>query len=240
MIGLLGATFTSAWCVLRIHSVSAPVSVRFSIDAITPDVYSRVHGVPTFVFDSVIKNVSDYIRTDRSGTVVGVSFVITPRNAHQVQDAALYFRDLGVDSIRYTFMFDPSGSGGFDEDARATVLRALDHAQELATEDFRVFAVNRLRDYGAANTDFHICGYQHFVWAVGADAKVYPCCIMKYHPQWVFGDLRVETLSEIVNSPRRAAFAYGLDVQTCKPCWLRDENKFIESMVRVPEHVDFV
>ena len=34
--------------------------------------------------------------------------------------------------------------------------------------------------------------------------------------------------------------AYHLDVTKCKSCWLRDKNKFIESLISEPAHVDFV
>jgi len=103
-----------------------------------------------------------------------------------------------------------------------------------------VFGVNRIHEYSAPNDDFSFCGYQHFVWAIGYDGKVYPCCIMKYHPEFVMGDLREMTLNEMVNSPARMKMGFHLDVHDCKSCWLRDKNKFIESLLQPPMHVDFV
>jgi radical SAM protein with 4Fe4S-binding SPASM domain len=216
--------------------------IRFSMDAVTPEVYTQVHRTPAPVFNTVVKHISDFIRNERKRpTVVGISFVVTPHNYKQVKDAAKYYKDLGADSIRYTFTYEPTGTGRLDLWERQDVLKAIE-AAKLANEDrdFKVFGVNRIHEYSAPNDDFSFCGYQHFVWAIGYNGLVYPCCIMKYHPEFVMGDLAKNTLAEIVSSPERMKMGFNLDVTDCKSCWLRDKNKFIESLLQVPMHADFV
>lgn len=215
--------------------------IRFSMDATTPEVYHEVHRTPAPVFNSVIKHISDYVRDERSDTTtVGISFVITPHNVMQVREAAKFYRELGANSIRYTFTYEPTGTGRLELWEREHVLADIKAAKaENEGPTFKVFGVNRIHDYNVPNDDFDSCGYQHFVWAIGYNGLVYPCCIMKYHPGFEMGNLHSQTLSDIVTSPERAAMA-ALDPMGCKSCWLRDKNKFIESLIVAPEHVDFV
>lgn len=216
--------------------------VRFSVDAISPEVYHEVHRTPAAAFNVTIKNIRDFIAERERGTVVGVSYVITPHNWQDVWQAADFFKNsVGADSIRYTFTYEPTGTGRLESYQRERVLKAISMAKdEFEDSKFKIFGVNRIHEYSAPNDDFSFCGYQHFVWAIGYNGKVYPCCIMKYHPQFEMGDLATHTLDEIVSSPERMKMGFHLDVTDCKSCWLRDKNKFIESLLQAPAHVDFV
>jgi radical SAM protein with 4Fe4S-binding SPASM domain len=214
--------------------------LRFSMDATSPETYTVVHRTPAPVFNTVLKNIEHYIKQKPAGVVVGASFVITPHNYDEVRDAAKFYRDRGFDNIRYTFTYEPTGTGRLEPWERLEVLKDIGAAKsECDSPTFHVFGVNRIHDYSAANDDFSVCGYQHFVWSIGYNGKVYPCCIMKYHPEFEMGDLHRQTLAEVVTSPERMAFA-TLNPQDCKSCWLRDKNKFIEGLLVEPQHADFV
>lgn len=214
--------------------------IRFSLDAATPDTYSKVHRTPAPIYLSVLNNIKHFIMNGKGETTVGASFVITPTNYTEIADAAARFLDLGMDSIRYTFTYEPTGTGRLELWQREDILEEISNVKvALESPTFKVFGVNRIHEYSAANDDFSMCGYQHFVWAIGFNGKVYPCCIMKYHPEFEMGDLHTQTLRDVFESPKRAKFA-KLDPMNCKSCWLRDKNKFIESLVTEPEHVNFV
>jgi len=214
--------------------------IRFSVDAASSEVYSVVHRVPAPVYNTVLKHISETVDEFGMDSIVGVSFVITPHNYQEIRPAAERFRDMGVDSIRYTFTYEPTGTGRLELWQREDVLNDIVQVKrDFESPAFKVFGVNRIHEYNAPNDDFSSCGYQHFVWAIGFNGKVYPCCIMKYHPQFEMGDLCSQTLKEIVNSEQHKSMI-RLDPMTCKSCWLRDKNKFIESLIEAPAHVDFV
>lgn len=215
--------------------------IRFSMDAATPAAYESVHRTPAAGFTRVLKHITDFLVEREPETVVGISFVITPHNYQEIGAAAKMFKAMGVDSIRYTFTYEPTGTGRLELWQRQEVLAEIERVKlEHEDDRFKVFGVNRIHDYNAPNDDFNFCGYQHFVWAIGYNGKVYPCCIMKYHPEFEMGDLREMPLLEMVSSERRMKMGFELDVHDCKSCWLRDKNKFIESLLVEPAHVDFV
>lgn len=216
--------------------------IRFSVDAITPETHSVVHRVPKSVFDIVLKNIRSVVGRRFEDCKVGVSFVITENNYPEIEAAASFYKDLGVDSIRYTFTYDPEGEGAMSAQQARESERAMNRARMLQDETFKVFGtMRRLEYYSQPNNDFHFCGYQFFTWAVGYDGLVYPCCIMKYHKGFAMGDLRTETLTEVIHSDRRKEFVESFNVEKCKPCWLRDKNQFIEYLVSdSPQHVNYV
>jgi len=216
--------------------------IRFSADAITPETHSKVHRVQPSVFNVVIRHIKEVVDRHYEDCRVGISFVITQHNYHEIEDAARFYKDLGVNNIRYTFTYDPEGEGMMTAEVARQAERSLNRARALQDESFKVFGtMRRLEFYSQPNTDFHFCGYQFFTWAIGYEGQVYPCCIMKYHPGFEMGNLHTQSLKEIVHSEERRKFVDGFDVHDCKACWLRDKNQFIEYLLADnPQHVNFV
>jgi radical SAM protein with 4Fe4S-binding SPASM domain len=216
--------------------------IRFSVDAVTPEAHALVHRVPKPVFGTVMKHIKEVVDRKYEDCKVGISFVITKHNYHEIEQAAAMYKDLGVDSVRYTFTYDPEGMGTMDSQQISEAGQAMNRARSYQDETFKVFGtMRRLEYYSQPNTDFDFCGYQYFTWAIGYDGAVYPCCIMKYHKGFALGDLRNNSLKEIVNSEERQKFISDFDVHDCKACWLRDKNQFIEYLLAdSPQHVNYV
>lgn len=216
--------------------------IRFSVDAITPETHSKVHRVPKSVFGVVLKHISEVVEQGFDDCKVGISFVITKQNQHEIAESAAFYKAMGVNSVRYTFTYDPAGEGQLTPEETTNAERALNNARKLEDANFKVFGtMRRLEHYSQPNTDFHFCGYQFFTWAIGYDGVVYPCCIMKYHKGFGMGDLRTQSLNDIVCSPDRMKYVETFDVQKCKSCWLRDKNQFIEYLLTDnPQHVNYV
>ena len=216
--------------------------IRFSVDAITAETHSKVHRVPKSVFGVVLKHITEVVARRFDDCKVGISFVITKHNYHEIEEAARVYKDLGVDSVRFTFTYDPEGEGALTPEETRVAERAMNRARNMEDENFKVFGtMRRLEYYSQPNTDFHFCGYQFFTWAIGYDGLVYPCCIMKYHKGFALGDLRTTPLKELVFSDARKQYIDAFDVRNCKACWLRDKNQFIEYLLAdSPQHVNFV
>ena len=216
--------------------------VRFSVDAITPETHSKVHRVPPSVFNVVIKNIKDMVNRQIEDCKIGISMVVTQNNLMEMQKAAPFFKDMGVDNIRYTFVYDPQGDGALSPDQVEEAERSLDIVRSYEDKDFKVFGtMRRLEHYSQPNSDFHFCGYQFFTLAIGCDGEVYPCCIMKYHEGSSLGNLKESSLSDIILSEKRKKYIESFDVSKCKPCWMRETNQFIEYLLaKDPMHVNFV
>lgn len=84
------------------------------------------------------------------------------------------------------------------------------------------------------------CYYAHLATAIGADGKVYACCIWKYRPEGVIADLHQETFAQVWNTGALDTFFQKFDIaEKCTRCFLKDKNDFIQSLVEA-EHIHFV
>jgi len=223
--------------------VSFGTWIRISMDASNQETHKKIHRTPNNDFERRIENIKSLVtakKASNSQLTIGISFIITPQNKSDVEDSARFYKRLGVDNIRFSWMYDKEGHAGLTEiDILALKIKLGALKKELETSDFKLlYSSDRIDSFSQPNTDFNTCYYQRFVWSIGADNLVYPCCIQKYNKDYAFGDIRKNTLLELVELMNEQMT--NLDVKMCSPCWLRDRNKSIASAVEQPPHHNFV
>jgi len=175
--------------------------------------------------------------------VLGISFIITPENIHEIgKSAVLYSSIKGLNHLRFSWMYDREGHAGLTEKQIESVKVEIDELiRVINNKKFHIFyEKDRIDLYSKPNDDFDTCYYQRFVWAIGADCLVYPCCIMKYHPEYAYADIRKMSLSKIVNNFITVTSMNSLEPAKCFPCWLRNRNKAIGKAVEEPMHANFI
>lgn len=213
--------------------------LRTSFDASNQYVHKKVHRTPNYDFNRRIEMLKKLIDENNKRTnkiEIGISFIINPDNWHDIEESAKLFKSLGASHLRYSWQYDKSGNAELPDKIIEKVKQDITHIKnDYTTNDFRIYAeISRIDTYNKPNTDFAHCFMKEFVWAIGANGLVYPCCIMKYLPNWHFADLRNNTLSQMVNMNR------NVNVQDCHPCWLRERNKSIAGAVIKPKHENFI
>lgn len=215
--------------------------LRFSIDACHKETHKKIHGVDSF--GKIIKNLK--LAIDKfPEAYIGISFIITKDNYTEILEAARFYKELGVRNIRFSFEYEPTGTANLTQDQIDIANTLINEAKKEQNSHFKVFGmVGRIELFSKPNIDFNFCGYQLFSWNLGYDCKFYPCCIQIYHPEYAFGDLRKQTLHEIIYGEERRKFIDNFDVKKCHNCWLRDKNIAIETLL-APEkrlgHVNFI
>lgn len=246
-IGLVtnGSTLSDA----RIESLASCLTwIRISMDSSNSETHRNVHRTPGHDFDRRVSNIRKLVEQREkqnrvNDMVIGISFVTTPVNFDDLEDAAEFWSKQGVDHIRFTYMFDKQGTAGLTYDQIENLKKRLQLLKDQYHNHGRfkiLFEKDRIDTYSKPNSDFDRCYYQQFVWAIGADAHVYPCCIMKYNEKFSLGNLKEHTLKELIEDFRTHAKILGLDVASCYPCWLRERNKQIGFAVERPKHANFV
>jgi radical SAM protein with 4Fe4S-binding SPASM domain len=217
--------------------------IRFSMDSCTPETHSKVHGVSDKMFPVAVSNIKKVVDLFPDA-IIGISFIITQSNYHEILKAAEFYKNIGCDSIRFSFEYEPTGTAKLTPDQIDFARSAIREAKKITNNKFRVFGqVERLDSYVKPNIDFTFCGYQLFTWNIGYNGKVYPCCIMIYQDGFEFGDLNKQTLEKIAFSEFRRKYIDDFNVKRCHHCWMRDKNITIESLI-APEkrlgHVNYV
>jgi len=228
----------------RIKLISkACLWIRVSMDSATQETHKKIHRTGNDDFERRIRNIKRIAKLKHDNLVLGISFIITPENLGDIDKACGFYSSIeGINNLRFSWMYDKEGHAGLDFNTIEEVKKALDTQMDFYNdEDFHIYyEKNRIDLYSKPNNDFDTCYYQRFVWAIGADCKVYPCCIMKYHPDYAYADIRERTLAQIVNDLKTKTFMDNLIPARCRPCWLRNRNKAIRTAVEEPIHVNFI
>jgi MoaA/NifB/PqqE/SkfB family radical SAM enzyme len=216
--------------------------IRMSMDSSNQRIHKLIHRTPNDDFEKRISNLKNLIKTrnemgrkakpDGTGLTIGISFIITPDNFADIDESAKLYASLGVDHIRFSWMFDKEGHAGLTNTQIKFCQWLIPQLQEeLDREDFKIFnESSRIQMYTASN-DFKRCDFQRFVVAIGADSGLYPCCIMKYNLKFQYANLKEKKLSEIFPSDITEDFMKSLDPKSCYPCWLKDRNKSVNDAV---------
>lgn len=214
--------------------------VRFSMDSSNTEIHHKVHRTGRNDFDRIINNIKEMAKLKHDNLVLGISFIITPENFEDIHNAIKFYRELGVNNIRFSWMYDKDGNSGLDFETIEGIKEGLEiYKTFYDTDNFRVlFERGRVETYNKPNDDFKTCYYQRFVWNIGADGYVYPCCIQKYNPDYAFADITTESIKDIIQTTHSRMTT--LDPMRCNPCWLRNRNKQIAQSLEEPKHVNFV
>jgi MoaA/NifB/PqqE/SkfB family radical SAM enzyme len=216
--------------------------VRFSVDAGTRDTYSLTRRVHARRFDDLLKTIATLAAN--KDTVLGVGFVVNRENFREIADACAMFRDLGADNFRISAAFTPLGMRYFDgmfEEARALAERA----EALATASFRVFNLfnDRIHDLFTGTQDYDFCPMKDLVPYVGADLRVYTCCMLAYNTAGLIGSIKDQTLRELwASAEKRAMFERHTPREHCRlPCMFEGKNRFINYCIKNDAlHVNFL
>ncbi|MGQ4893409.1 MAG: radical SAM/SPASM domain-containing protein [Candidatus Njordarchaeia archaeon] len=217
--------------------------VRISLDSATAKTHSKTKQVKEEVFNKVINTIKNLVRYRRK-VIIGIGFVVTPDNYHEIIDAALLARDLGVDNIRFSAAFTPRGFDYFKEiynEAR----RMAKETEKLNSSSFRVFNLfnDRISDLFIGGQEYEYCPMKELMTYIGADYNVYTCCTLAYNKKGLIGSIKEQSFKELWYSEKKKNFFKKHNAKKiCDiPCLYRNKNEFINYCLREnPRHVNFI
>jgi MoaA/NifB/PqqE/SkfB family radical SAM enzyme len=219
--------------------------VRVSIDAGTPETYTKIRSCPPRHWDLAWRTVRRLAvakaTTPRSPLVVGVSFVLTKENWREVVMATQLAIAAGADNIRIGGLFQNSRTHYYDtflDEARVLCAEAV----SLATPDFTVVNLfgDRYQDLVQGPPDYRTCGYQRLSTYIGGDLNLYRCCVQSYNRRGLIGSLKDQRFADvwwgIVNNPEYLQF----DARGCAMCQHNTKNRTIQEAIDAHRHGSFV
>lgn len=201
--------------------------IRFSIDAGTRETYHKLRGVDDF--NKVITNVKKLVtlRNEEHYKVdIGIGFVITPDNYHEIPLFSELIKETGVDYGQYK----PSILEDTFEDARWE-----EEIKPLLEDVFKnnpkaVINLYKFNDITESNLDqpYKTCYGHQFCPCIGADGEVWICNQLRGRDGYSFGNLYRETFKDIWNGGRRQRVIKYLNLSKCpKLCKNNEINKIL-------------
>jgi len=155
--------------------------IGFSLDAATPECFSRVKCVDPGFFDVVIDNiasVADIVREQGLQCELAVKYLIHPENTHEIAAACAIAKELGVAH----FHARPAASENIEGQSQVLnfdmdeVNEQLEECLAMQTDNFKVFGVrHKFSPTFNVEHGFSRCISAPLCIQCGADGNVYLC-----------------------------------------------------------------
>jgi molybdenum cofactor biosynthesis enzyme MoaA len=153
--------------------------ICFVMDASSPKIYSRVHRINHKHFFPIIRNIAHLVKNASKNHFckVGVSFTIVPENIDDMETAARFYRDIGLNYIRYTLPDELT----LDDEILKKVLEEIENAKGLSRDGFEV-----------------VSNHNNITYAIGNDGRVYMPGVLKYVKHACIGNIYHNSLKDIL------------------------------------------
>jgi len=210
---------------------------RISLDAASPHMYMKTHGMPETAFKKVIENCVEFANQKKkigASTSFGIGFLTGESTIVELEDFVVLCKKTGADFAQ----FRP-----FIEDFTDISAKYLDIKNRHETETFFVRAsIQKYREMGKEQIRTYAkCRGMFFSTVITADAKVYACLHNRQNPDYFLGDLNKQTLSEIFRSDRMRAVYEKTDCSKCPPFCRNDVfNRTLHTLSNDVTHKEFL
>ncbi len=212
--------------------------VRFSIDCGTKETYNTIRRPRNGNHDwnKMISNLSILLDTKEkmnSKLDVGVGFVITPDNYHEIVDFALYFQNFNLKYCQYKpEIVNQEREDGVQrklEFWKEKVEPMLDEAKNILGDKFQIngYKLSDLKnDPTLLGRRYKKCLGSQIQPCVGADGEVYICVNQRGYKEYSYGSLHEKSFKDIWNDiEKRNEIRWKIDerdkfkncTQLCKP-----------------------
>lgn len=201
---------------------------RVSLDAATPGLYRKTHGLPKAAFEKVIKNCRMFAGARnqlRSGAAFGIGFLTHEQATGEMEEFVILAQDIGADFAQ----FRPLTGGKepvYDVREKILELQAI-----YTTKYFKVAAsmqkYERMEDAGRRNYEY--CMGMFFSTVITADAKVFACIHYRQDARYYLGEItHSNSLVDIFRSARMRSVYESID---CKKCPVLCRNDAFNRML---------
>jgi len=185
---------------------------RVSLDAASPELYKKTHGVQEQLFKKVVDNCAYFAQQKKMNHApisFGIGFLTREDTITELEDFVVLCKKTGVDFAQFRPYI-----GDFTDISD----KYLDLKKRYETEDFSVLAsLQKYREMDKNIRTYSKCHGMFFSTVITADMKVYSCLHHRQDPDYFLGDMNQHTLSEIFRSERMRAVYENIDFSKCPP-----------------------
>jgi len=224
--------------------------LRFNLSAVGERSYKSIHGVDQW--KCVQANILEAIRIKRVRKykcTIGLQMVLVPQCLGQVINEAYLARRIGVDYFVIKQFSDP----GCEEMSRFNlnwydnpqVIEILKSAEALSSGKTKIVPKwGMIKSKGKRPYDR--CVDCPLIFQISGNSKCYPCGYLFGNSKFCYGDLKKNSLVEMLESKRYWSIVKFMrekfDVhKDCTGCCRHDfTNKFVWDYLHPPEHINFI
>jgi len=223
--------------------------MRISFDADGPEMYRKTHGMNKKAFERVLSNIEHIVKAKKetgSELVIGLTYLLGPHTIDGIYNAAKFSKELGVDYIRFRpfFMWEDEKRGmKYKKEEGNRIIEEVKRSMELSNKTFEVSCdLSRCASTIEKKARvFDKCYLPNFVVSITADLNVYPCCVYKNNKEYCMGDLKQNSLKEVILSERAKNISEAINISDCpNPCMLQNHVELLWAVRQPIKHQNFL
>jgi len=227
--------------------------LRFSVDAGSSSVYSKIHSVQETAFEKTLQSIRDALTIrDRFGRcTVGVQYLMIRDNLEDIENAISIFSELGVDYFllkpysEHPQMLNKSGFNYSEEDI-SRIEEIVASYQARVGKPWIIFRKRATSNYIDHSKNFGHCRALPFWGYISSVGDFHTCSVFLNDERFKVGNIYTNNMQGILfGDKRRSSIAYGAcDLEVgfeCRVnCRMARINEFLEFLDNRPEHINFI
>lgn len=224
--------------------------LRFNLSAVDEGGYKSIHGVPEW--KCVQANIKKAVQLKEKYSyhcTIGLQMVLIPQCLDQVIPEAEFAVVNKLDYFVIKQFSDPGCTDmkpfALDWYDNTGVLIALKTAEAKSNPRTKVIAKWGMM-HSKGKRPYDHCADCALLFQISGSSKCYPCGYLFGDAKYCYGDLKKNTLQEILDSDKYWRIVkhmrYKFDVHnSCKGCCRHDfTNAFINNYLNPPDHINFI
>ena len=223
---------------------------RFSFCASNPESYAKIYRTKPEEFGKLMQVMHRAVaikREHRLDVTIGSVCCVLPENQWEIINIAATAAAIGLDYLYFKQIVDiPQNVYHIKREfySDPVLLQNLAYCEALSTGSIAIKA--RWSNIESDRKPYDRCLSVPFLCHVGSDAKLYLCAPRIGEPAACYGDLRENSLVDILNGSEYKVFldehAKNYDVHKHCPASCREDmiNRFLWQLKNPPEHVNFI
>jgi len=217
--------------------------VRISSGEIDAETFEQVRKRPKEWFYELAENIRNFSKIKHPDCELGINFVVNDKNYKSVYDAAKYFKELGVNHVKFTPVYMQTDYFGYHEPLKDSVLEQLKRAREDFDGDGFVVYDTYKNDFELTSLDerkYEKCFIMQIVPVIGADSVVYFCHDKTYTKNGALGSLKEQSFKNLWFSEQAARIFETFNPKySCKHhCTYDSRNLLCQEMIDNLEEID--
>ena len=174
--------------------------IRISADYCNSKTFKESRRIPEKLFYKLKENIKKFSNIKNSDCELGINFVIHHLNESKVYEAGKFFKELGVNHIRYTPRWMEKEWDKYHEPFKEKVIEQIKKAQQdLSDERFNVYDTYE-DDFSRpkrTQRDYSKCAIMQTVPVIAADSCVYFCHDKTYTEKGRLGSIKDKSFKKL-------------------------------------------
>ncbi len=227
--------------------------IRFSLDAGSPGVYSKVHGVPESVFEKTVNSIKDAVRVKKErglDVTIGVQYLVIEENLSDIENSIEKITEINADYFSLKpYSLNPKMIKQRDElytEEKTEYIQKIVGRHNNGNGTNIIFRKGSMGKYMEGEMQFNHCYALPFYGYLSSSGDFYVCKEFIGEERFKAGNIYENEMNDIFFGKKREELIkfghYKLAVgDECRMnCRMARINEFMEIIDNKVDHVNFI